>query len=107
MRYTALMSFDFDPNRSQEEVERRFVPGTLVRGVVKQIAPFGAFVDLGADDVYGLISVTDIKDERKPIQPEEWPAVGSEVEAIVMGVTGRDWRDVRLSIRPSLLQGAV
>jgi ribosomal protein S1 len=100
-------TLESDPTRSQEEVERRFVPGSLLWVKVKQIAPFGAFVDLGADDVYGLISITDLKDEGGPVQPEDWPPVGSEVDAVVLGVTGPDWRDVRLSIRPSLLQGAV
>ena len=80
------------------------MPGSLVRVKVKQIAPFGAVVDLGADDVSGLISITDIKDESGPVQSGAWPPVGSEVEAVVLGVTGPDWRDVRLSIRPSLLQ---
>ena len=91
-----------DPDRKPQDAEQRVEPGRLVRGVVTRVEHFGAFVDLGASG-HGLISITDLKD-GPPVEPEDWPHIGAEVEAVVVGVNGHD---IRLSLRPSLLRGAV
>jgi ribosomal protein S1 len=89
-------------DRRREEIDRRFVAGRIVRGIVKRTEYFGVFVDLNDPDAYGLITVTDLTDEP-PVKPGDYPPVGSEIVAVVMGVTGQLGTEVRLSIRPSLL----
>jgi small subunit ribosomal protein S1 len=55
--------------------------GVVVRGVVKNITDYGAFVDLGGID--GLLHITDLA-WRRVKHPSEVLAVGDEVEAKVL-----------------------
>ncbi|EQD29598.1 30S ribosomal protein S1, partial [mine drainage metagenome] len=52
--------------------------GSIVRGLVKNITDYGAFVDLGGID--GLLHITDLA-WRRVKHPSEVLAVGDEVEA--------------------------
>ncbi len=55
--------------------------GSVVKGVVKNITDYGAFVDLGGID--GLLHITDLA-WRRVKHPSEILAVGDEVEAKVL-----------------------
>ena len=55
--------------------------GSVVRGLVKNITDYGAFVDLGGID--GLLHITDLA-WRRVKHPSEVLAVGDEVEAKVL-----------------------
>nr|WP_297461042.1 30S ribosomal protein S1 [Ferrovum sp.] len=55
--------------------------GSIVRGLVKNITDYGAFVDLGGID--GLLHITDLA-WRRVKHPSEVLAVGDEVEAKVL-----------------------
>ncbi|MDR2678735.1 MAG: 30S ribosomal protein S1 [Zoogloeaceae bacterium] len=55
--------------------------GTTVKGIVKNITDYGAFVDLGGID--GLLHITDLA-WRRVRHPSEVLAVGDEVEAKVL-----------------------
>ncbi len=55
--------------------------GTVVKGVVKNITDYGAFVDLGGID--GLLHITDLA-WRRVRHPSEVLAVGDEIEAKVL-----------------------
>ncbi|CAG0951193.1 30S ribosomal protein S1 [Burkholderiales bacterium] len=55
--------------------------GSVVKGVVKNITDYGAFVDLGGID--GLLHITDLA-WRRVKHPSEVLAVGDEVEAKVL-----------------------
>ncbi len=55
--------------------------GAVVKGVVKNITDYGAFVDLGGID--GLLHITDLA-WRRVKHPSEVLAVGDEVEAKVL-----------------------
>ena len=55
--------------------------GTLVKGIVKNITDYGAFVDLGGID--GLLHITDMA-WRRVKHPSEVLEVGQEVEAKVL-----------------------
>jgi small subunit ribosomal protein S1 len=54
---------------------------TVVKGIVKNITDYGAFVDLGGID--GLLHITDLA-WRRVKHPSEVLAVGDEVEAMVL-----------------------
>lgn len=87
-------------------LRERFPEGAIVRGVVKHHAPFGIFLDLADPDTDGLVRIPDFKDEGR-MTPEEYPPLGSEVEAYVYGVQEVGYPQVILSLRPSLVRGAV
>ncbi|MFA7241244.1 MAG: 30S ribosomal protein S1 [Sulfuricellaceae bacterium] len=55
--------------------------GAIVKGVVKNITDYGAFVDLGGVD--GLLHITDLA-WRRVKHPSEVLAVGDEVEAKIL-----------------------
>ena len=55
--------------------------GAIVKGVVKNITDYGAFVDLGGID--GLLHITDLA-WRRVKHPSEVLAVGDEVEAKIL-----------------------
>ena len=55
--------------------------GAMVKGVVKNITDYGAFVDLGGID--GLLHITDLA-WRRVKHPSEVLAVGDEVEAKIL-----------------------
>ncbi len=55
--------------------------GTIVKGVVKNITDYGAFVDLGGID--GLLHITDLA-WRRVRHPSEVLAVGDEVQAKIL-----------------------
>jgi len=57
--------------------------GEKVKGVIKSITDFGAFIDLGGID--GLLHITDITWGRIS-HPSEMLAVGDEVEVVVLNV---------------------
>ena len=58
-------------------------PGQIRKGVVKNIAPFGAFVDLGGID--GLLHITDMAWERVN-NPQEIVHIDQELEVFVLKV---------------------
>jgi small subunit ribosomal protein S1 len=55
--------------------------GAVVKGIVKNITDYGAFVDLGGVD--GLLHITDLA-WRRVKHPSEVLSVGDEVEAVVL-----------------------
>lgn len=66
--------------------------GSLIKGVVKNITDFGAFIDLGGVD--GLLHITDMSWNR--IQhPTELVKIGDEIEVMVLDI---DHEKERLSL---------
>ena len=55
--------------------------GSIIKGIVKNITDYGAFVDLGGID--GLLHITDLA-WRRVKHPSEVLEVGQEVEAKVL-----------------------
>ena len=73
-----------------------------MRGVVTQHCPFGIFVDLGDPGALGLVQIPEFRDEGR-MTPQQYPPVGSTIEAVVLGHTDERRRQVWLSMRPSQL----
>ncbi|HEU0187997.1 MAG TPA: 30S ribosomal protein S1 [Gallionellaceae bacterium] len=65
----------------REAMMQNLQEGAVVKGVVKNITDYGAFVDLGGID--GLLHITDLA-WRRVKHPSEVLAVGDEVEAKVL-----------------------
>ena len=65
----------------REAMMENLKEGAIVKGVVKNITDYGAFVDLGGID--GLLHITDLA-WRRVKHPSEVLAVGDEVEAKIL-----------------------
>ncbi|MBX6392755.1 MAG: 30S ribosomal protein S1 [Burkholderiales bacterium] len=65
----------------REELLKSLQEGTIVKGIVKNITDYGAFVDLGGID--GLLHITDLA-WRRVKHPSEVLNVGDEVTAKVL-----------------------
>jgi ribosomal protein S1 len=85
-----------------KEAKKRFAVGTRVRGTVLQHHPFGIFVDLGDPEARGLVQIIDFLDEGRMTR-ERYPPIGATIEAIVLGHTDDQRKQVWLSMKPSKL----
>ncbi len=77
---------------SKEKVLAEIEVGQLRKGVVKNIADFGVFVDLGGVD--GLLHISDLSWGRIS-HPSEMVQLDQEIEAVVIGV---DKENERISL---------
>jgi small subunit ribosomal protein S1 len=78
------------------DVDTRFKPGTVIDARVRNLQPFGAFVEL-AEGVDGMIHVGDLSDQRLN-HPSEAVKVGDTVKAVVLDVD-REKRRIRLGVK--------
>ncbi len=62
----------------------RFARGVIVKGVALSHHRFGFFVDLGYP-VVGLIEIPRVREPGQPVGLQDYPAVGREVTAVVLG----------------------
>lgn len=80
-----------------EIAARHYVPGTKVKGIVKNITPFGAFVKL-PEGVEGLIHISDFSWLKNIKHPEDVVKKDQEVEAVVLSVNTQNEK-IALSIK--------
>jgi small subunit ribosomal protein S1 len=74
-----------EEERSKQKLEflSKVETGQIVKGTVKNIADFGAFIDLGGID--GLLHITDMSWGRIS-HPSEMLAIGDETEVKILGI---------------------
>src|SRR5690606_5434212 len=75
----AVVESEFSAER--EALMERLVEGARLKGVVKNLTDYGAFVDLGGID--GLLHITDMAWKRVR-HPSEVVEVGQELEVVVL-----------------------
>jgi small subunit ribosomal protein S1 len=75
----AVVESEFSAER--EQLMERLVEGARLKGVVKNLTDYGAFVDLGGID--GLLHITDMAWKRVR-HPSEVVEVGQELEVVVL-----------------------
>lgn len=78
-------------------VDKKFPPGSRVRGRVVSLVDYGAFVEI-EEGVEGLIHVSEMSWTKKVVNPAKILNVGDEVEAIVSELD-MDNRRISLSLR--------
>src|SRR5262245_2773589 len=93
----------------REEMKKKLLaeiePGQIRKGVVKNIADFGAFVDLGGID--GLLHVSDITWSGRVSNPRDHLHIDQQLEVYVLSVD-KDKEKIALSLKhktPSHWQG--
>ncbi len=80
-----------------DAIEERFPIGTVIKGQVRNLTPYGAFVGL-EEGIDGMIHVSDMSWTRKINHPSEVLKKGDEVEAVVLEIK-KDEQRVSLGIK--------
>jgi small subunit ribosomal protein S1 len=84
-----------DQAAKAEEIREKIVPGAVLKGHVRSLTDFGAFVDLGGID--GLVHVTEIS-RRRVAHAKDALAVGQEVDVKVLKVE-QEGKRISLSMK--------
>jgi small subunit ribosomal protein S1 len=66
-----------------EEIEKKYPPGTKVRGKIVNLVSYGAFIEI-ENGIEGLIHVSEMSWARRVRHPSDVVQVGEEVEAVVL-----------------------
>ena len=74
-----------------DEIESKFVKGSKVKGVVRNMTAYGAFVELEGG-IDGMVHVSDLSWTRKYNHPNEMLKKGQDVEAVVLLIDNANQR---------------
>src|SRR6201995_5465215 len=66
-------------------LKEKYPPGTVVKGIVRNIADFGIFVEI-EEGIDGLVHVSDLSWTQRVKHPSELYQKGDEVEAVVLNI---------------------
>ena len=80
-----------------ESIEDRYPIGARVKGIIRNVTNYGAFVEL-EDGIDGLIHVSDMSWTRKINHPSEMLKKGDEIEAVVISINS-DEHKIALGIK--------
>lgn len=80
-----------------EEIESKYPPGTIVRGKIVNLVPYGAFIEI-EPGIEGLIHVSEMSWIKNITDPSEIVNRGEEVEAIVLSIQ-KDEGKISLGIK--------
>ncbi|MBL7074309.1 30S ribosomal protein S1 [candidate division KSB1 bacterium] len=74
-----------------EGIEKKYAPSTRHKGLVKDLVPFGAFVEL-EEGIEGLVHISDLSWTKKVRHPGEILKKGDEIEVVILGMERRERR---------------
>jgi small subunit ribosomal protein S1 len=80
-----------------ETLPQKYPVGSQVEGKVTNLAPFGAFVDLG-EGIEGMIHISDITNEKRLDHPKDMLAKGQQIRAVVIELD-KERRRIRLGMK--------
>ena len=80
-----------------EAVEKKYPVGSIVKGRVVNIMPYGAFMEI-EDGVEGLIHVSEMSWTKRITKAGEVVSVGEEIEAVVLDIN-KDNKKISLGLR--------
>ncbi len=66
-------------------VSESYPPGTVIRGKVRNLTNYGAFIEL-QEGIDGLLHITDMSWTKKVTHPSEMVKKGEEIECVVLSV---------------------
>ena len=67
------------------QIEERFPEGSKHKGLVKNITPYGVFVELSSG-IGGMIHISDLSWLKRFNNPNEYTKVGNEIDVIIMNI---------------------
>ncbi len=68
-----------------DSIETKFPEGSKHKGIVKNITPYGVFVEL-AVGIGGMIHISDLSWLKRFNNPSEYTKVGEEIEVIILSI---------------------
>jgi small subunit ribosomal protein S1 len=68
-----------------EEIEKKYPPGTRVKGKIVNLVPYGAFIEI-EPGIEGLIHVSEMSWVKNVTDPSEVVNKGDEVDAVVLSI---------------------
>jgi small subunit ribosomal protein S1 len=68
-----------------EKIEEKYPPGTLIKGKIVNMLPYGAFIEI-EPGIEGLIHVSEMSWTKNITDPTEVVRKGDEVEAVVLSI---------------------
>lgn len=80
-----------------DDIETKYPPGTVTKGVVRRLTNYGAFVEMD-DGIHGLIHISDMSWTKKYSHPSECVAVDDVVEARVLQID-RESQKITLGLK--------
>ncbi|MFA6119225.1 MAG: 30S ribosomal protein S1 [Parachlamydiales bacterium] len=80
-----------------EAIEKKFPPGTKVKGKITNLVSYGAFIEI-EPGIEGLIHVSEMSWTKNIAEPSEMVNIGDEVEAIVLSIQ-KDEGKISLGIK--------
>ncbi|MBK6910062.1 MAG: 30S ribosomal protein S1 [bacterium] len=80
-----------------ENLEQKYAPGSRHKGKVRDLVPFGAFVEL-EDGIDGLVHISDLSWTKRVRHPGEILQKGEDVEVVVLGFD-RNERRIALGLK--------
>lgn len=80
-----------------EAIEQKYPPGTLVKGKIVNLVPYGAFIQI-EPGIEGLIHVSEMSWVKNVTDPTEVVNKGDEVEALVLAIQ-KDEGKISLGIK--------
>ncbi len=93
-------------NSFWKKVKNKYPFGEITHGKVERHFPFGIFVDIGDENIKGIVQIPDFVDTGD-MTPEMYPDIDSPIGAVVIGYTEDDRNQIWLSVKPSVLQRAL
>ncbi|NPA03820.1 MAG: 30S ribosomal protein S1 [Epsilonproteobacteria bacterium] len=80
-----------------KEIEGELEPGDIIKVVISNIEPYGAFVDLG-NDIEGLLHVSEMSWDKKAKHPKEYVQIGDQLDVEVIEIDTQN-RKLRVSLK--------
>ncbi len=84
-------------NNPWEEIEKKYPPGTHIKGKIVNLFSYGAFIEI-EPGIEGLIHVSEMSWTKEVTDPSEVVAIGEEIEAIVLSIQKEEGK-ISLSIK--------
>src|SRR6476469_7922117 len=85
-----------EPN-PYEQLTQKYPPGTVVKGLVRNIADFGIFVEI-EEGIDGLVHISDMSWTQRVKHPSELFQKGDEVEAVVLNIDTTEGDKPKISL---------
>jgi len=80
-----------------EEIEQKYPTGTLIKGKIVNLVPYGAFIEI-EPGIEGLIHISEMSWTKNVTDPSEIVTKGDELEAIVLSIQ-KDEGKISLGIK--------
>ncbi|MGC9364415.1 MAG: 30S ribosomal protein S1 [Fidelibacterota bacterium] len=80
-----------------ETIEQTYVPGSVYKGIVRNLTPYGVFVEL-QEGIDGFVHISDLSWTRKIRHPREVVKRGDEIEVKVLEVS-KENRKINLGVK--------